>query len=162
MKRVLKVVVVALLLFISVGCSLTEEATKTYSANGVKVTMKDGLTEKTNMNFTTYLEGTDVMFTALKESFDITKQINLDENSSVREYTEKVLQANGLNETINEKDGLTYFTYEKEISGTKYFYFATTYKSNDAFWLINFACLAKDKAKYESKFIKWAKTVEFE
>ena len=60
------------------------------------------------------------------------------------------------------KDDITYFTYEKEVNGKKYFYLASVHKSTDAFYLVQYICLSKNKEKYEPKFLTWDKTVKFD
>ena len=43
-----------------------------------------------------------------------------------------------------------------------YKYFSFVYKSNDAFWLVQFATLTENVDEYSSKIIEWAKTISFE
>lgn len=43
-----------------------------------------------------------------------------------------------------------------------YKYFSFVYKSNDAFWLVQFATLAENADDYSSQIFEWAKTVTFE
>lgn len=161
MKKYLKLFsLLFIVLLVGAGCSLTAKE-KTYSVNGINVTMKDGFYEKELVSLTAYLESSDSIFTALKEEKATLKEAGL-ENITLKEYAEAVVEANGLKEKdIIEKDGLTYFTYEKEVSGKTYFYLASVYQTNDAFWLVNFACDTKNKDSFQEDFIKWAKTVNF-
>ena len=166
MKKFFKIVSVFLILFLVTGCnimSFLEQGEKNYSLkDGLHVKMGDDFEEKTNANFNSYLEGGHYIFTSLKESFEIAEGVGLTKDSPLNEYVKIVLSNNGLDKDIIEKDGLTYFTYDSTIDGTKYYYMAFAYKTNDAFWLINFACLDSEKSTYESKFIKWAKSIWFE
>ena len=57
---------------------------------------------------------------------------------------------------------ISYFSYEKEVNGKKYFYLASVHKSTDAFYLVQYICLSKNKEKYEPKFLTWDKTVKFD
>ena len=52
------------------------------------------------------------------------------------------------------------FNEKDLVSAT--FYIATMHKSNDAFWLFNFACDSSNQEKFESTFKTWAKSVSFE
>ncbi len=162
MKKVIKYLSVFLILVLVTGCSLLETKTKEYSLNGVHITMEDGMKEEKDEDYTVFLSNDNYIFSALKESITILSSVGLDENSTVLDYTKLVLKANDFNKTPIEKDGLTYYTYDSTVEGTKFFYSTFTYKTEDAFWLVNFACLYKDKSKYESKFIKWAKTIQFD
>ena len=162
MKRFFKFTSLLLVIFLICGCSLFEEKTKEYSLKGLHVTMGEGMKEEKNDSFTSYLEGKHYIFTSLKETFESLKVVNLTEESKVSDYAKLVIENNKLDKKLIEKDGLTYFKYDSTIEGTKYFYMAFTFKSKDAFWLINFACLDSEKDSYESKFIKWAKTIKFD
>lgn len=158
MKKTLLVLFAILLL---TGCSLGK-TTKTYSTNGISVTMDSGFYEKELVSQTVYLESQDAIFTALKEDFESLVGTTITSESTLKEYADVIKTGNNLTEDFIEKDGILYTTYEKEVSGKDFFYLVTVYKTNDAFWLINFASNAKDKAKFEPKFIEWAKTITFE
>ena len=59
------------------------------------------------------------------------------------------------------EDNLYYYTYDYEINNNEYYYVSTIHKSDNAFWICNFACKKSDKDKYHDLFIKWAKTIKF-
>lgn len=165
MKKYTKLICLSLMLFLVAGCSLTslfKESTKTYTVNGISVTMNDSFYEKDLVSQTAYLESQNAIFTALKEEFTELEAVGITKDSTLKDYAEAVKAANSFTGNIIEKDGLVYFTYEKDISGKSFFYLATVYKTDDAFWLVNFACESKNKEEFEPKFIEWAKTVEFE
>ena len=162
MKKNIKLFGLLLTVLLIAGCSLLKEPTKTYTVNGISVTMKDDFKEKDLVSVTTYLESTDAIFTALKEEFVNLESVGINRNSTLRDYAEAVAYNNNLSSSnIIEQDGLVYFTYTREVSGKNFYYLATVYKSDDAFWLVNFACESKNKDSFEPKFIEWAKTVEF-
>lgn len=162
MKKNIKLLVLVLLVVLIAGCSLLKEKAKTYSTNGISVTMTDGFALKDLEGVTVYLEGDDAIFTALKEDFSTLEPYGITSASTLKEYASAIVDGNSLTTTIEEKDGLTYFTYTKEISGNSFYYLATVYKTDNAFWLINFACESKGKDTFEPRFLEWAKTVTFE
>ena len=84
------------------------------------------------------------------------------ESLSVEDYAKAVTTNNQKDSEIKTEDVLTYFTYTSNLNGKTYFYIATMYKSNDAFWLFNFACDSSNQEKFESTFKTWAKSVSFE
>ena len=49
-----------------------------------------------------------------------------------------------------------------ETEDGTYHYFVTIHKSDDSFWLVQFATLTKKIDKYAESFIKWADSVSFE
>ena len=87
--------------------------------------------------------------------------IGINSSSSIDDYADVVLKNNGVDYNIQKEDGITYLTYEKEVSGKQYFYLSQVIKADDSFWLLNFCCDDKDKSKYEPLFKKWAKSVKF-
>lgn len=160
-KRILAGVAALVICFFLAGCDF-EVKDKTYTSSGLTVTMEDGMFEKDLASATVYYEGTSVIMSGLKETFDALSVVNLGKESTIADYIKVVEKNNGSTFDVKEEDGITYFTYEKEISGKSFFYLASVYKTDDAFWLVNFGCETKNKDKYEQKFIKWAKTVKFE
>lgn len=162
MKKFLKAFSLIFICILLIGCKSDENKEKTYTSNGLSITMKEGLLEKTNENFEVYFEASDMIFMGNKETFEELAIVNLGANSTVEEYLDVIISVNGESSGKLKDGNLNYFTYEREVNGNKFFYVGSVYKANDAFWLCNFACLYEDKAVYEDLFIKWAKTVNFE
>lgn len=161
MKKILVVLCAFVSCILLGGCAFGNQE-KTYSSHGISVTMNKGFVEKSIMSQTAYFQGTDALFTALKEDFDTLALIDLGSKSTKKDYAEAVVKNNKADYKVIEKDDLTYFEYEKSISGKDYYYLASVYKTDDAFWLVNFACEKANKEKYESIFKRWAKTVKFD
>lgn len=151
-----------MLCVVLVGCAGLEPKQKDYSSHGFNIKMDEGMTEKDLANATATFVGTKTVVTALKEEFELLSAINLDENSSVEEYAKAVITNNKANYELKEKDGIHYFEYEKTNNGKNYYYMAVMYKSDDAFWLVNFACETSNKSTYQDTFLEWAKTVTFD
>lgn len=163
MKKYIKYIVIFLVIAIATGCNLFDKNEKTYSSKGITVTMKDDFYEKTNIAHTLYLESSDVIFLADKESFSMLEEyFDIDKDSTLDEYEEIIKTVNQFDDDFKKDENLVYTTYERSVENNDYFYLMSIYKSDDAFWLVNFACLKEDKDKYESNFIKWAKTVKFD
>ena len=80
------------------------------------------------------------------------------------EYARLVLAANGkTTEDVKYKDGLVYFEYDflnTEIN-SEYHFYSFLYKSEDAFWLVQFATLKENIDAQEANIFKYAKSVEF-
>lgn len=163
MKKCLKYFSILLLVVLLTGCSFLKEEEKTYKVNGIKITMANDMIEKDLVSQTAYLEGNEVIFTALKETLTDLNQVGITEESSLKDYANLILTGNKLDAKLieDETNNITYFTYEKEISGKNFYYLASVYKTNDAFWLTNIACEKKNEEKYKDKFLKWASTIEF-
>lgn len=134
---------------------------KEFSKAGMTITLTNGFIEKEIVSQTAYYESTTSIVTVLKESFSSASGLS---SYTLEQYTNAVLKANNLNAQITKYDDKEYysFTYDKELNGKDYYYFATTFKGPDAFWLIQFACTTSNKDKFQDKFIKWADSVTFE
>lgn len=162
MKRKIFVSLLALVMCFTLGGCVFGSKNKTYTSHGISVTMNDKFQEKSIVSQTVYLESTEAIFSALKEDFSALESINLGKSASLNDYAKAVVANNNADYEIKEEDGLTYFEYEKTVSGKDFYYLASVYKSDDAFWLINFASETSNKGKYQPLFKRWAKTVKFE
>lgn len=176
MKKVLSLFACMMLLFGVQGCSLfsdddssdtpkaSEKKDKVYSDNGMKITIPSDFYKKDIASLTNYYESEEAIVTALKQGFKELDGTDLSSKSSLEDYAKAVLSTNKLDSKLYTSDNnkYIYFTYEKEVSGKDFYYMGVVYKTEDAFWLLNFACNKKDKSDYSDTFIKWANTVEFE
>lgn len=143
------------------GCTMKEKES-TYTSHGLSVTMNEGFIEKSIVSQTVYFESNEAVFSALKEEFNLLESVNLGSNTTLKEYGEAIIKNNNSDYELKEEDGLTYFEYEKTVSGKDFYYLASVYKTDDAFWLINFACETSNKNKYQQLFKRWAKSIKFE
>ena len=103
----------------------------------MSITLTDEFTEKDLVSATVYFESMDAIVTGLKEEFSTLEAAGLTKDSTVEDYAKAVTTNNQKDSKIKTEDGLTYFTYTSDVNGKTYFYIATMYKSNDAFWLFN-------------------------
>ncbi len=135
---------------------------KTFSDNGMSITLTDEFKKTEYENFTTCYDSKHVAVFALKEEFTLFEGF---EDYTLEEYGDLVFSANDVSDsTLKTVDGLTYFEFEFTNPDTKQLckYIAFIYKSDNAFWMIQFATLAEDMEEYRPNIIEWAKTVSFE
>lgn len=161
MKRKFKALVVGMVsvlacLGLLAGCA----SDKTFETSGMQITLTSAFYEKEYVSMTAYYESRDAIVTVLKEEFGLVDGFG---NYTLSQYTDTVLSANNLSASVQTREGkeYQYFTYERSASGKNFYYLATTHKSSDAFWLIQFACVVSDKDKYTDKFLGWADTITF-
>jgi hypothetical protein len=85
------------------------------------------------------------------------------EDYTLEEYAELLVEANGLSSDVKIKDGMTFFDYQKKSSKDQkiYRYRAYVYKSDDAFWMIQFAIETKNYDDYADSIDEWARSVSF-
>lgn len=98
----------------------------------------------------------------LKEEFTLLEGL---EDYTLQQYGELVINNNGLTgvSQLNEAEGILYFDYEadNDIDNITTYYFSTIFKSDDAFWLIQFAVPAEAAESSLPQLIEWAKTITF-
>ncbi len=133
---------------------------KKFEKAGMSITLTSAFHEKELAAYTSYYESADALVLTLKEEFSLLSGM---ENKSVSQYTDMVLENNKFSAEKLTREGKAYmyFTYEKTVNGKDFYYLATTHKSSDAFWLIQFACVKEDKEKLTEDFLGWADTVVF-
>ncbi|WP_461247914.1 hypothetical protein [Treponema sp. R6D11] len=145
---------------LAVNGAFTSE--KVFTKAGMSITLNSTFYEKDYAAYTAYYESSRAGVVTLKEEFTVFKAAGISDTISLNKYAEIVLSSNKLDSKILTDDGLTYFTYEKEIRGKQFTYYATVFRGKDAYWLVQFFA---EKDKFESMkpdFVKMAKTVKFE
>ena len=142
------------------SCGLLKGTDKEFSAAGMTITLTSAFAEQDIVSQTAYYVSLSSIVTALKEDFTLYNAAGIGDKT-LTEYAQLVITANSLTAAVEEKDGLTYFTYEKTLNSKDYKYLACVFKATDAYWLIQFACEKDNYDKNEAQFKKWAKTVTF-
>ncbi|MBQ7347579.1 MAG: hypothetical protein IJW55_06435 [Clostridia bacterium] len=159
MKHLAKPMLILTLVFALVLCGCAVEP-ETFTKDGMSITLTNRFTEKEQAGYTVAYDSSKVAVLALKESFTTLEAAGLNSQSTVADYADVVIANNQMSDTdVQTKDGLTYFTYESDASGQTYSYIAAVYKADDAFWLIQFACLKSDYAEQEADMFTYAKSV---
>ncbi len=149
-------IAICALLITSVGCSLFGPKDKTFSKAGLSITLTDDFTEQDLITQTAYYVSQNAIVTTLKE------EVSVIGNRSVKEYAKLVCSVNKLDSTVTSKDGYAEFTFEKEVSGKDFYFYARCFKNGSDFWLVQFACETKDVDDYAADFEKWASSITFE
>ena len=151
------ILVICTLFLTLVGCSLLEPKDKSFSKAGMTITLNEGFSEQDIVTQTAYYVSMEAIVTALKEDGSLIG------NYTVAGYAELVCNVNNLDANkVVEKDGYAEFTYEKELSGKDYSYYARCFKNGTDFWLFQFACETKNAEEYRATFEKWASSVTFD
>ena len=161
------VIVVAVLLGLVLGLMgpissrMANNEPKTFTADGLTITLTAAFEPQEYEGFTQCYEGSGTAVMALKEEFSLISGFG---DYSLEEYGLLVIESNGLEDTaLKLNENVTYFTYTTDLGdGDVYFYMAAVYKGSDAFWLIQFAAPAAQQEKYESQFLEWASSVVVE
>lgn len=155
-KRSLIALLLCAVMLLTCACEFGKAKPKTFTAAGMTIELTEDFTEKDMLGFTAVYQSDDVLVFALKEEFDI-----LGDGMNVDEYAQLVLDANKMDADIQHEGGHTYFTFEKTVSGKDMTYTAVLYKGEDAYWMIQFACLTSDYDKLNDTIFGYADSVEF-
>lgn len=134
---------------------------KEFSTDGMSIILTDEFSKSNIADYSACYDSQFVAVFAIKESFSSVEGF---ENYTLDEYRDLVLENNSLTEAeIKTLDGLNWFEYEftNEETNETYKYFSFVFKSNDAFWLVQFAVADEKVEEYSQKIIDWANTVTF-
>lgn len=159
--KIIAVVMMSLIMVAFVGCEPAPKP-KTFSNAGMSITLTSEYTEKEMVQFTSCYMTSSVVVSALKEEFSLLPGFS---NYTLRQYASMIISNNGLSgvtSKTSESGKYVYFKFEKTVSGKDYSYFVTCFKSDDAFWAIQFYCESKNYDKYINSFVGFADSVTFE
>ncbi len=160
-KRVFSILSILLALsFLISGCNLLA-AEKDFQKGNMTITLTNEFVEQNYEGFTAcYASVSGVAIFALEEEFSLLEGF---EDYSLREYAELVIEGNNLSATVKESDGLIGFEHNFYNSQTEedWHYCSYVFKTNDAFWLFQFAALEEDIDDLRPSFVEWAKSIRF-
>ena len=134
---------------------------KTFEVSGMQITLTNEFAETEVEPYLAAYDSKKVAVFVVRESID--DFLGAD-TLSLADYAMLVIQANGLEEDSLRWEGdMPYLTYDytNPTSGTTYRYFCYMYRSEEAFWVIQFATPAETVEEFIPKIIQWAKSVEF-
>ena len=137
----------------------SSEETHTFAVDTLRITLPDGFREEVVDGYTAcyYKDGTMVFI--LKEDFSLAEggaDMTLDEYAALVHSNNA--QRNPTPVTL--LDGIPSFRYE--FAGEPPVgYLATMFRSDTAFWLVQFACTAETYDAQAAQFAEWAKSVSF-
>ena len=158
--RILLLIVVALLLLSTAACS-NQEKPKVFTVEELSITLTDAFEEKKLLTQTAYYESDDMLVTVLRESDATLRSESLDPEMSAAQYAETVVEMNQINAKVQTDDDLTYFSFRQEINDESCYFVAFIYKTEAAFWMIQFVCEAGDAEDLEPLIFSYARTVMF-
>ncbi len=132
---------------------------KEFTKGELSITLNEDFAESSYAGFQAVYDSNNVAVFALQEKFADYENI---EDMTLEEYTKASIEANNLNAEVKQKDGLTYFEYDANgNSSLLYHYMTFAYKSDDGFWLVQFAALKEDFTEQEENIFMYAKSVKF-
>ena len=134
---------------------------KVFSSGGMNITLSEEFRETKFEKTTVAYDSGKVAVFALKEPFTLVDGF---ENNTLDQYADLVIQANGLSSARKKTgNGLVWFEYDFNNPDDRntYRYFTYVYKTDDAFWIVQFATLKSNSEKIFKDISAWAKSVTF-
>jgi len=166
-KKGITVFIIAILVGFAVGYfsvffANVDSSPRTFSSNGVKITLTDDFIKVPIADFTVSYGNGEISVFFLEERFDVYEGLD---SFTLEQYGEAVIEVNKYDSStqLKERDSLLYFEYDgtNPDSGEEYSYIAFVYETSDAFWLVQFGALVEDMEKCYDDIFEYAKTVEF-
>lgn len=152
---------IAVGIFIGLAPTLFDKAKpKDFSNSGMTITLTDDFeATEDDIEFTAIYESRKVILLVTKENFTSFPGAF---SMTLEEYGETIFEVFDLQEcTLKNENGLMSFEYNA-ISDREYNYQCYIYKTEDAFWLLQFATVAENAEDYKDEITEWAKSVTFE
>lgn len=156
------IMIVAIIIGITIGLFLpggffgAETASpKIFTKDDFQITLTDAFEPLEQSDFFAFYQSKTAMVFSLREEENLFGDITLEE------YGDLVLQANGKTSIkMSRDDNFIWFEYTDTPEEQEIYYLAVCCRSDDAFWIVNFATPANNQNKYRDKFLDWAKTIK--
>ncbi len=152
--------ILSIVLVFSTSCGVFDflSKSKTFQQDEMSITLSSVFEETSVENYTSAYDSPDIAVLTVREDFSLFEGIDL----TLNQYAELVISTNGRSCYVIEENGLTYFIYEETVNSTNYMYFVSVYKSDSAYWIIQFACESEKYDELKDAIIKYAKSVTFD
>lgn len=160
LRNLFLTLVILLSVFTLTSCKAKE---KTFSSNGITVTLTSKFKEKT-------IQGAQVVYMSRKVGFmgnPEAKSLLMLPDGVLAEYTEKVIEVSNLKDIETktfEENGNTfmYGYYKATVKNITYKYMLVTKEGENHYYTMNFWTVEKDFATYEDQMMEWAKSIVVE
>ena len=82
---------------------------------------------------------------------------------ALEEYAQKLIERYKLDTKPQNLGGVIWFEYQVNVpeQSATYSYLVTLYKTNSAFWCIEYVCDSRDMISHRENFLEWALSVSF-
>lgn len=141
------------------GCGLLEAKEETFSKDGLTITLTNRFREydATAEGYSVAYDSATVAVFAMQEQKADFATMGLE--PTLEEYAQLVIEANDFDSTVSLDNNLVSFTYEGSNEGVTYTYLACVYETEEAYWLVQFACEADKYENLQADILKYAQSV---
>lgn len=165
-KRIAALLISIMLVLSITGCSSNKP--KDFTVEEMTITLTNSFIEGENETQTAVYTTQDYVVTVLRQDFMELESVGMPTDMDVGTYAMMVLEKNEidadieiLESEVEDYDFVVGFTYEELIEEVNYTYFATVYRSDSAYWFIQYATETEKFEEAKPQFIDWSKTVTF-
>lgn len=136
---------------------------KNYTAMEMDITLDSSFKKESQIGFAARFDSSDAeVFVERVSKDDMGEEFK---NLTVDEFAQLVVEGGGFGygRTLEHEGSLPYIEFSKKdsSSGETVKGFVAFYKSENAYWDVQFYSLEKDFSKMRPSFVKWAKSVSF-
>lgn len=160
-KKLLSIFTICIIIVTLCGCAVKDTKNKVFTKNEFNITLNEAYVESQQDGFYACYDSATVAVFVVKESFDIMEGFS---DYTIEQYANIVMyNCSDKNPSLHQKDGISYIEYSfknTQINKT-YNYLIALYKSDDAFFMVQFTCEDKNYKEYKDYFLDRAKTVRF-
>ena len=143
------------------GLSTKAPEPKTFVTGGMSITLTDAFQKMAVDGYDAAYDSRNVAVFALKEPLSLVEGFA---DYGLTDYAELLLEVNNqTDKEIKTQQGRTYFDYSYQNPETEalYHYYTYVYKTEDAFWAVQFALLESDVPAFADQITQWAASVTF-
>jgi hypothetical protein len=128
---------------------------KTFTNEDFQITLTDAFDSEELDGFFAFYQSKSVMV------FTVREDASLVGNISLEEYGNLVLEANNkAGSELNQAEDYLWFAYTETPEDQEIYYLVVCCKSEDAYWIVNFATPSSNREDYHDTFLAWADTIE--
>ena len=132
---------------------------KTFTDKGMSITLMSDFVPFEGEGFQLCYGSSDEAVFVIKEPFSTLEGL---ETFTLDQYTELVISANQLDTKMQHTaSGIPYYDYQGTNEGETFDFRAYTYRTGDAFWIVQFTSKVENIESMYAQFDAWADTVTF-
>lgn len=175
-SKLLKILIPSLCALVLVACIVIfvlclVPFEKTFTGEGYQITLNSKFTEKNEANYITTYHGKQIKVFVSKETFEDIKlwhERPNPEGETKEYYIAAAIETNKdkleitTNGEVYTNGNLTYYEYESVYNNKSYSYRSYVFKTNDAFWQIQFGCESSLKENLTEQIEQFAKSIVIE
>lgn len=144
-----------------VQSDMSEDSSKSFAAEGIQITLNEDFEQAEVDGFSLMCESHYMAVIVLREAFEDYEGL---EEWSLADYSQVLMENNDyVDHPLSYHNGIPYFEYDYHNPETKenFHYTIFMYKSDDAFWAVQFATHKSAADRYAEKIKGFAESVQF-